>query len=234
MKTVLALARMALGLLTLTVTSSVNAQAVIDTVDNGNLSVTGMTPGSGCTVLFSPQGELLQNGRSCSSREIGKAQTAIDRYLREQGAPERTSDNSMSQRLTLICYGEGRKPTLESSNSYEWNSRRHRYEVRNRVESTTEEFDSEVQVEIRNTQGKIHLTKDLIPPINSRGTNGWWNLYNLQVTPQQITGKYRANALNHPHVEIDRRSGWIAINDGEQRFSGTCDAGDWSSGRTRF
>ncbi|WP_414514834.1 hypothetical protein [Nostoc sp. PCC 9305] len=233
MKTLRALTPIALGLLTLMVASSVNAQAIIDTVDNGNLSVTGMTRGSGCTVLFSPQGELVQNGRSCSSREIGKAQTAIDTYLREQGAPERNSDDSMRQRLTLICYGEGRKPSIESRNSYEWNSRRHRYEPQNRVESSTNEFDSEVQVEIRNMQGKIHLGGRLIPPINSGGTNGWWNLNDLRVTPEQITGKYRVNGLNHPRVEIDRRSGRIAIN-GIEDFRGTCDSGDWSSGRTRF
>jgi hypothetical protein len=232
MRTLQTLTWISLALLTLTIANSVNAQATIDTVDNGNFSVTGMTPGSGCTVIFSPQGELLQNGRSCSSREIGKAQTAIDTYLREQGAPERNS-NSEQQRLTLICYGEGRKPSLESRNSYEWNPRRHRYELRNRIESSTSEFDSEVQVEIRKTQGKIHLTGKLIPPINSGGTNGWWNLNDLRVTPEQITGKYRVNGLNHPRVEIDRRSGRIAIN-GIERFRGTCDSGDWSSGRTRF
>ncbi|MEH2366240.1 hypothetical protein [Nostoc sp.] len=233
MKILRALTPIALGLLTLTVASSVNAQAIIDTVDNGNLSVTGMIRGSGCTVLFSPQGELVQNGRSCSSREIGKAQAAIDTYLREQGAPERNSDNSMGQRLTLICYGEGRKPSFENRNSYEWNSRRDRYELQNRVESSTKEFDSEVQVEIRNMQGKIHLGGRLIPPINSGGTNGWWNLNDLRVTPEQITGKYRVNGLNHPRVEIDRRSGRIAIN-GIEDFRGTCDSGDWSNSRTRF
>ncbi|MFN6486623.1 MULTISPECIES: hypothetical protein [unclassified Nostoc] len=233
MKSLRTLAPTLVGLLTLTVTHPVNAQAAIDTLDNGNLSVTGMRSGSGCTVLFNPQGEIIQQGRSCNSTEIRKAETAIDTYLREQGAPERNSDDSMRQRLTLICYGEGRKPSLESRNSYEWNSRRHRYELQNRVESSTNEFDSEVQVEIRNMQGKIHLTGKLIPPINSGGTNGWWNLKDLRVTPEQITGKYQVNGLNHPRVEIDRRSGRIAIN-GIEHFRGTCDSGDWSNSRTRF
>lgn len=232
MKALLALTPIALSVLTLTVASSVNAQAVVNRVGNGNLSVTGMTPGSGCTVLFNPQGELLQNGRSCSSREIGKAQTAIDTYLREQNAPERNS-NSAQQSLTLICYGEGRQSLPESRNSYEWNARRNRYEVRNRKETATTEFDSDVQVELRDAKGKIHLTGKLIPPINSRGTNGWWDLDDLKVTSERITGKYRLNGLNHPRVEIDRRSGRIAIN-GPTPFRGTCDAGDWSSGRTRF
>lgn len=84
MKSSKILAPIFLGLLALTGTSSANAQAVIDTLDNGNLSVTGMRLRSGCTVLFNPQGELLQNGRSCNSRDISEAQSVIDSYLREQ------------------------------------------------------------------------------------------------------------------------------------------------------
>jgi hypothetical protein len=240
MKILRILAPATLGLLTLTVTSSVNAQAVIDTVDNGNLSVTRITAGSGCTVLFSPQGELLQKGRSCSSREINKAQDVIDSYLREQGGtsvrenpPVRSNGGQSRRGLTLICYGEGRKPGVASRDGYEWNDRRQRYELRNRIESTSNEFDSEVQVEIRNTRGKIHLTGNLIAPINSGGKNGWWQLEDLKVTPDRITGRYRMNGLNKPRVNIDRRSGQIAI-DGIERFRGTCEAGDWGSNSNRF
>ncbi|MEH2119499.1 hypothetical protein [Nostoc sp.] len=94
MKSLRTLAPTILGLLTLTVTHPVNAQAVIDTLDNGNLSVTGMRSGSGCTVLFNPQGEIIQQGQSCRSTEVRKAQTAIDSYLQEQ----RTSDDHNGNR----------------------------------------------------------------------------------------------------------------------------------------
>ncbi len=233
MKTLRTLAPTIVGLLTLTVTHPVNAQAVIDTLDNGNLSVTGMRSGSGCTVLFNPQGEILQRGRSCNSTEIRKAETAIDSYLREQRTSDNHNSSSSRQNLTLICYGEGRKPTLTNSYGYEWNDRRHRYESSNRIESTTSDFDSEVQVEIRDTQGKIHLGGRLIAPINSGGDNGWWKLDNLQVSPDKITGRYRMNGLNKPRVNIDRRSGRIAI-DGIEKFRGECNSGDWGSSRTRF
>jgi hypothetical protein len=221
------------GLLTLTVTHPVNAQAVINTLDNGNLSVTGMRSGSGCTVLFNPQGEILQQGRSCSSTEIRKAQAAIDTYLREQGTSDSHNDRSARQNLTLICYGEGRKPSVATRYGYEWDNRRHRYELSNRIESTTSDFDSEVQVEIRDTLGKIHLGGRLIAPINSGGDNGWWTLENLQVSPDRITGRYRMNGLNKPRVNIDRRSGRIAI-DGIEKFRGECNSGDWGGSRTRF
>jgi SH3-like domain-containing protein len=77
-----------LSLLSLSIVDGVRAETTIDPVDNGNLSVTGMIPGNGCTVLFSPQGEIIQKGNSCSSREINKAQDAIDSYLREQNADD--------------------------------------------------------------------------------------------------------------------------------------------------
>lgn len=233
MKTLRTIAPAILSVLAVTATSSVKAQAVVDTLDNGNLSVTGMTSGSGCTVLFSPEGDLLQNGRSCSSSEIRKAQSALDRYLREQGTSDRYSDDPSSQNLTLICYGEGRRPTVESRSEYEWNDRRNRYEYRNRIESATKEFDSEVQVDIRGTEGKIHLTGDLIAPLHSGGDNGWWSLYDLKVTSDEITGRYRMNALNKPRVRIDRRSGRIAIEGGTP-FRGSCDAGNWGGSRNRF
>ncbi|WP_334911604.1 hypothetical protein [Nostoc sp.] len=232
-KTLRIVASTILSLLTLTVSHSVNAESVIDTLDNGNLTVTGMKSGSGCTVLFNPQGEILQQGRSCSSTEIRKAQAAINSYLQEQGTPDRYNRSPSSQSLTLICYGEGRKPGLTNSYGYEWNERRHRYESRNRIESTTDDFDSDVQVEIRGTQGKIHLTGKLIAPINSGGDNGWWTLDDLEVAPDRITGKYRMNGLNKPHVNIDRRSGRIAI-DGIEKFRGNCDSGDWGGSRNRF
>jgi uncharacterized protein YraI len=77
-----------LSLLSLSIVDGVRAETTIDPVDNGNLSVTGMIPGNGCTVLFSSQGEIIQKGNSCSSREINKAQDAIDSYLREQNADD--------------------------------------------------------------------------------------------------------------------------------------------------
>lgn len=233
MKTLRTLTPVVLGLLTLAVTTSVNAQAVIDTVDNGDLSVTGMRSGSGCTVLFNPQGELLQNGRSCSSREISQAQSAIDTYLREQGTSDRHNANSSSQRLTLVCYGEGRRPTVENRYAYEWDEDRDRYVTRNRIESTNEEFDSEVQVDIRGTEGKIHLSEKLIAKLHSGDDEGWWELNNLKVSPDKITGRYRMNLLNKPRVTIDRRSGRINI-DGATDFRGECHSGDWGSSRNRF
>ena len=74
--------------ISLTIANGVRAEITINPADNGNFSVTGMIPGNGCTVLFNPRGAVVQQGSSCSQKEIRKAQDAMDAYLREQNASD--------------------------------------------------------------------------------------------------------------------------------------------------
>jgi hypothetical protein len=138
-----------------------------------------------------------------------------------------------SNSLTLICWGEGRRPGTSVSGGYAWDSRRHKFVPQTYLNSTTQEFDSEVQVELHDNWGRIHLTGKLIPPISSGGDNGWWELENVHVGPDTITARYRLNGLNQPRVEINRRSGRIKIN-GIEKFSGECDQGGWGERANRF
>jgi hypothetical protein len=135
--------------------------------------------------------------------------------------------------LTLICWGEGRKPGTQYRTGYEWNPRRDRYEYRGRVEYGSQEFDSEVQVEFHDGFGRIHLTGRMVPPINSGGRRGWWNLSDIRIGRDRITARYRLNGMNKPKVEINRRTGRIKI-DGIEKFRGECDAGEWGDARNRF
>jgi hypothetical protein len=105
-----------------------------------------------------------------------------------------------------------------------------KYEPMQRMETGNEQFNSGVQIDIRDGQGRIHLTGKMIPPLNSGGADGWWALEDLQLQPERITARYRVNALSHPSLTIDRRSGLIEIK-GLPGFSGKCDVGDWGAGR---
>lgn len=138
-----------------------------------------------------------------------------------------------SRNLTLICWGEGRKPGTGVSTGYSWNHDRHKFEPQTYVHSTTKTFDSAVQVQLQGDRGRIHLTGKLIPPIHSGGDNGWWPLEDVRMGPDTITARYRLNGLNKPRVQIDRRSGRIRI-DGVEKFRGDCDQGDWGDGNNRF
>lgn len=135
--------------------------------------------------------------------------------------------------LTLICWGQGRKPNSTVSPGYAWNADSNKFVPKTYVYNSTQRFDSEIQVELHGNEGRIHLTGKLIPPANSGGSNGWWTLNDLQVTPERITARYRMNSLNKPKVEIDRRTGSIKI-DGIEKFKGECDQGNWSQRGERF
>jgi hypothetical protein len=141
--------------------------------------------------------------------------------------------NNRDDGLTLICWGEGRKPGTGVSTGYAYDNDRHKFVPQTYVHNKTEQFDSEVQVEFRDGRGRIHLTGKLIPPIHSGGTNGWWELENVAFGPDKINAQYRLNGLNKPKVEIDRRSGRVKI-DGIEKFRGECDQGNWGQRGNRF
>ncbi len=163
------------------------------------------------------------------AQNCGQAQ-AHDRRGRPDGdRPDRPSGDG-PRSLTLVCYGEGRKPSVEARSGYQWDNDKKAFEPSYRVESGTQGFDSEVQVEVRGDQARIHLTGKLVAPLHSGDVDGWWALSNLIVSPDSITGQYRMNGLNSPRVVIDRRSGRLRI-DGIEHFRGECDAGDWDSNR---
>ena len=135
--------------------------------------------------------------------------------------------------LVLVCYGAGNRPSVTTAPRYDWNSSKHKWEWGNDVVSTTQGFNSDVQIELYGDQGRIHLGPKLVPPIHSGGHEGWWDLENLVVTPDRITATYRLNGLNKPKVDIDRRSGRIQLK-AQADFSGQCDIGNWGAGQRRF
>ena len=135
--------------------------------------------------------------------------------------------------LTLICWGEGRRPSTKASGGYAWDSRSEKFVPHTYLNNTTQEFDSEVQIELHDDWGRIHLTGKLIPAVNSGGNKGWWELDSIHVGTDTITARYRLNGLNKPKVEIDRRSGRIKI-DGIEKFRGECEQGTWGERDDRF
>jgi hypothetical protein len=164
---------------------------------------------------------------------IGAALAAI---LTTSASAQRSGDfdyGTNENNLTLVCWGEGKRPGTGVTTGYAWNHSKNKFTPQTYIHSTTKEFDSEVQVELHDDWGRIHLTGKLIPSINSGGNNGWWELENVHVGPDMITGRYRLNGLNKPRVEINRRSGKIKI-DGIEKFRGDCDVGNWGERKNRF
>lgn len=130
--------------------------------------------------------------------------------------------------LTLICFGGGSGPAAQSYSGYRYNSKSRKFEPEFGTTLTREGFSSDVQLEISGGRGRIHLSGKLVSPIHSGGSDGWWPIEELVVTPDRIIGTYRLNGLNKPRLEIDRRTRAISIR-AATNFSGRCDIGSWRS-----
>ncbi|MET0372609.1 MAG: hypothetical protein ABW039_14695 [Sphingobium sp.] len=129
--------------------------------------------------------------------------------------------------IGLVCFGEGQRPALATRYGYSWDHDKGRYVYGNRTELSTQDFDASVTIQLWDGGGRIRLPNKLIPPIHSRGDNGWWELDKLMAGRDMITGEYRLNGLNKPKMTIDRRSGRISIRGtADYAFSGTCDTID--------
>lgn len=124
----------------------------------------------------------------------------------------------------LVCFGDGSRAGIASGTTWTWNPDRDRYEYGRYNQTTTEVFDASLMVQLWTGGGRIRLPKALIPPINSRGSQGWWELHDVEVSPDTIRAAYRLNGLNKPRVTIDRRSGRISVQGtANYGFRGTCD-----------
>jgi len=125
--------------------------------------------------------------------------------------------------LALVCYGNGSAPTARGYTTYEWSNKQGRYTPRYRNYLDQQNFNSEVQVEVIDGQARIHLSGRMKPPLNNGGLGGgWWEIRDLRIDQDTISGRYKLNGLNQPKIRIDRRSGQISIN-GMNAFVGTCD-----------
>ncbi|MBB5727971.1 hypothetical protein [Sphingomonas prati] len=126
--------------------------------------------------------------------------------------------------LGLVCFGDGSRDGIASGTSWTWNSRRDRYEYGRYNETRKEQFDASLTVQTWDGGGRIRLPKSLVPPLNSRGSDGWWDLSDVVVEPDTIRATYRLNGLNKPKVVIDRRTGRITVKGfSDYGFRGTCD-----------
>jgi hypothetical protein len=126
--------------------------------------------------------------------------------------------------LGLVCFGDGSKTGFASGTTWNWNRDRDRYESGTYTETRKEVFDASLMVQTWAGGGRIRLPKSLIPPINSRGNQGWWDLSDVSVSPDAVRASYRLNGLNKPRLVIDRRSGRITVTGmSDYGFRGTCD-----------
>lgn len=82
-------------------------------------------------------------------------------------------------------------------------------------------------LEVTDGGARVRLPRAMIPPINSGGNDGWWQLADLTVGDTEIGGRFRLNPFNKPTVRVDRVTGAIEVQGSfKLSFRGTCSVAD--------
>lgn len=165
--------------------------------------------------------------------DIGYARPVPAREAPSYAAGEPVMIDGPSVEIGLVCFGDGQRPGVANSHGWTWDHDRKRYVYGNRMDMTQQQFDASVMVQLWSGGGRIKLPRKLVPPIHSGGgTDDWWDVYNVSLQPERISGEYRLNGLNKPRIVINRISGQISITGiSGYGFHGGCDTVDAAAHR---
>ncbi len=97
--------------------------------------------------------EMLNSNRNNNDRNV------YSYHVNSTGYNDDYEYENAENSLTLICWGEGRKPGTSLSTGYSWDHRRNKFVPETYIQNTTKEFDSEVQIELHDDWGRIQPTQ---------------------------------------------------------------------------
>lgn len=127
--------------------------------------------------------------------------------------------------VRLQCPGEGTVATVTTDRVTEYDKDKREFETHNELRNTDARVRGTVELELAPVadgyQGRIRLPRDLVPPIHSGDSGGWWSLEDVRTDGDVVHAKFRLNRFNRPTLRLDRRTGDLSL-DGLSRFNGTC------------
>jgi hypothetical protein len=84
-----------------------------------------------------------------------------------------------------------------------------------------DQFDEQMDVDLNGGAARARVPRRFLPPLHG-GDGGWFEVNEVAVTDDAITGTVLINFANHPKLRIDRRSGSITLDGKVGAFSGMC------------
>jgi hypothetical protein len=125
--------------------------------------------------------------------------------------------------LRLNCFGEG--SNVSSSTSRVTSSG----ESANITSYSRKEFNSKVSVNLENGNNWIEIPSTLMSGANrisntfKKQKNNKFDLFDVAISDEEITGKFKLNFANKPSMKIDRFSGTMFFDGLGVSFSGECE-----------
>ena len=108
------------------------------------------------------------------------------------------SSNVFAESLQLICSGTG--TGVSTSNVYDPTTGK-TIGINSRKSTK-----ASVTVSIDEKENWIQLPNSLLPPVKNKKPGNKYDLYNLEITDKEISGKFKINVVNKPSMTIDSKS----------------------------
>ncbi len=133
---------------------------------------------------------------------------------------------SFAQDLDLRCKGSGtvsKKEKAEFSNNQSGTITGHF--------DTEKDFSGTVYVKVRGDDSTIKIPSALQSGLIDLSDDGdWYDINDVEISPDEISGVTPISLLNFVDVTIDRHSGTIELDGVGKSFSGECEAIERSAG----
>lgn len=135
-------------------------------------------------------------------------------------------------RLNLVCDGGGAANKPTSTFAQGWGSNGNTAgAVINGQRSVG--FEDQLQLWIEGGEGKARLPRVMLPAIRG-GENGWFEIKDIKVSENEITGTVGVNVINHPKLVLDRLTGTVSLAGKAGQFNGRCQKFDPSTVERAF
>jgi hypothetical protein len=146
--------------------------------------------------------------------------------------PANANAQEAGNRLNLVCGGGGSANKAMQSYGQAWNS-----DGDSAGAVVTQQravgFEDQLQLWIEGDAGKARMPRAMLPPIRG-GENGWFDIKDIKVSDNEITGTVTVNFMNKPKLVLDRLTGTVSLAGKAGQFNGQCQKFDPNTAKRAF
>lgn len=129
--------------------------------------------------------------------------------------------------LQLACRGVGERRVLNGASAIGFGSNGNSFSAFG-TRTSHKDFEDQLDFNLAGGVAKARVPRRFLPPAHG-GDGGWFDVKDLVISDEYISGKVMVNLVNHPNIRLDRRTGTVSLDGKVGSFSGACQKVDPSA-----
>ncbi|WP_426263000.1 hypothetical protein [Sphingomonas sp. PWP1-2] len=122
--------------------------------------------------------------------------------------------------LHLVCRGVGERKVVNGASAVGFGSNGNTFSAFG-TRTSHKDFEDQFDFNLVGGVGTARVPRRFLPPAHG-GDGGWFNVKDMVVGDDYITGKVMINLINHPNIRLDRRTGTVSLGGKVGSYSGEC------------